>query len=301
MTDSSTRRAWLYIHLCVLLWGATAILGKLISLPALPLVWWRMLIVVVLLALVPRVWRGVRAMRVRQRWAYVGIGALVALHWLTFYAAIKLSNASVGATCMALGTVFIALIEPMLTGRRISLRELGLGLSVLPGVALVAGGVPAGMLAGIAVGTLSALLVAIFGSLNKSLGTSADPLAVTAIEMAGGVLTLTLVAPLSGLLSPAFGGNPFALPDARDALYLLALAVFCTLVPFALFLIALRQVSAFAGQLSVNLEPVYAIALAVLLLGEQRELSVQFYLGVAIILGAVLAYPWLSRPRAAAG
>jgi drug/metabolite transporter (DMT)-like permease len=288
MTDSSTRRAWLYIHLCVLLWGATAILGKLISLPALPLVWWRMLIVVVLLALVPRVWRGVRAMRVRQRLAYVGIGALVALHWLTFYAAIKLSNASVGATCMALGTVF-------------SLRELGLGLSVLPGVALVAGGVPAGMLAGIAVGTLSALLVAIFGSLNKSLGTSADPLAVTAIEMAGGVLTLTLVAPLSGLLSPAFGGNPFALPDARDALYLLALAVFCTLVPFALFLIALRQVSAFAGQLSVNLEPVYAIALAVLLLGEQRELSVQFYLGVAIILGAVLAYPWLSRPRAAAG
>ena len=104
MTD--TRRAFLQIHACVLLWGFTAILGKLITLSALPLVWWRMLIVVAALALFPRVWRGLRAMRGRLRLAYAGIGVLVSLHWLTFYGAIKLSNASVGATCMALATVF---------------------------------------------------------------------------------------------------------------------------------------------------------------------------------------------------
>src|SRR5690606_11303595 len=113
-----TAKAQWQIHLCVVLWGFTAILGKLITLPALPLVWWRMLLVTVALALLPRVWRGLRAMPPRLLLAYAGIGALVALHWLTFYGAIKLSNASVGATCIALGTPMTALLEPWLAGRR---------------------------------------------------------------------------------------------------------------------------------------------------------------------------------------
>jgi drug/metabolite transporter (DMT)-like permease len=299
MTASlATRTAWLQIHFCVLLWGFTAILGKLITLPALPLVWWRMLLVAVLLMLLPRVWRGLRAMPVRLRWAYAGAGVLVALHWLTFYAAIKLSNASVGATCMALATVFTALVEPWMTGKRLSKREVGLGIAVLPGVALVAGGVPDGMLAGVAVGAVSALLVALFGSLNKRLVEHADAVSVTALEMAAGVAAMTLLAPLSGLLSPeAFGGNPFQLPGLHDGLYLLGLAIACTLVPFVLSLMALRHLSAFGAQLAINLEPVYAIALAMLLLGEQRELTLTFYLGVAIIIGTVLIYPLVVRPR----
>jgi drug/metabolite transporter (DMT)-like permease len=134
MTQPETRKAFLQIHFCVVLWGFTAILGKLITLPALPLVWWRMLIVVAALALVPRVWRGVRAMPRRLMFAYAGIGVLVSLRWLTFYGAIKLSNASVGATCIALATVFTALIEPWLARRRFSKRELALGIAVLPGV-----------------------------------------------------------------------------------------------------------------------------------------------------------------------
>ena len=171
------------IHLCVLLWGFTAILGKLITLPALPLVWWRMGLVVLALLLVPRVWRGLRAMPGRLLLAYAGVGVLVALHWLTFYGAIKLANASVAATCMAFATVFTALIEPKLAGRRFSRREVALGLAVLPGVALVVGGVSADMRVGIAVGALSALFVAVFGSLNKRLVEHADPLTVTAVEL----------------------------------------------------------------------------------------------------------------------
>lgn len=299
MTASSTatRTAWLQIHFCVVLWGFTAIIGKLITLPALPLVWWRMLQVAALLLLLPRVRRGLRAMPVRLRWSYAGVGVLVALHWLTFYASIKLSNASVGATCMALATVFTALIEPLLTGRRLSKREVGLGIAVVPGVALVAGGVPGDMLIGVAVGTLSALFVACFSSLNKRLVEHSDALSVTALEMGAGVAAMTVIAPLSGLLSPAFGGDPFVLPNLHDSIYLLLLAVACTLVPFALSLMALRRLSAFGSQLAINLEPVYAIALAILLLGEQRELTPQFYLGVAIILGVVLIYPLLVRPQ----
>ena len=295
MTDS--RKAFLQIHFCVVLWGFTAILGKLITLPALPLTWWRMLIVVAALACVPRVWRGLRAMPARLRWAYAGIGVLVALHWLTFYGSIKLANASVGATCMALATVFTALLEPKLAGRAFSRRELLLGIAVLPGVALVVGGVPVDMRLGIAVGALSALFVALFGSLNKRLVERADPMTMTALELGAGTLALTALAPLIALLFPAFAGDLLALPGPRDALMLLALALACTLLPFVLSLVALRHMSAFGAQLAVNMEPVYAIILAIVLLGEQHDLTPAFYAGVAIILGVVLAYPMLVRPR----
>ena len=291
------RRAFLQVHLCVLLWGFTAILGKLITLPALPLVWWRMGLVVLALALVPRVWRGLRALPPRLLLAYAGIGVLVALHWLTFYGSIKLANASVGATCMALATVFTALLEPKLVGRRFSARELGLGIAVLPGVALVVGGVPADMRMGIAVGALSALFVALFGSLNKRLVERTDPLTMTAVELGAGTLALTALAPLMPMIFPVFAGDLFVLPGTSDALLLLALAIACTLFPFALSLVALRHMSAFATQLAVNLEPVYAIVLAILLLGEQHELDPAFYGGVTIILGVVFAYPLLVRPR----
>lgn len=300
MPMSESRKAYLQIHFCVLLWGFTAILGKLITMPALPLVWWRMLIVVAVLAMLPRVWRGLRAMSARLLMAYAGIGVLVALHWLTFYGAIKLANASIGATCIALATVFTAMAEPWLAHTRFSRRDLALGIAVLPGVALVVGGVDPSMRVGIAVGAVSAMLVGLFGSLNKRLVEHGDPLTVTAIELGAGTLALTVLAPLMShvpLLADAFAGDLLVLPGARDAAYLLALSLACTLLPFALSLVALRHMSAFAAQLAINLEPVYAIVLAIALLGEQRELTPQFYLGVAIILAAVFVYPLIGHPR----
>lgn len=294
---SATARAQAQIHLCVLLWGFTAIFGRLITLPALALVWWRMLIVVAALALLPRAWRGLRGMDARLAAAYAGVGVLVALHWLTFYASIKLANASVGATCIALATPFTALLEPKLAGRRFSPRELLLGVAVLPGVALVVGGVPGSMRLGIAIGVASAVLVALFGSLNKRLVEHGDPLAVTGLELGAGVVALTVLTPLLPYVLPALGGNPFVPPGGRDAVLLLALALACTLLPFTLALVALRHMSAFAAQLATNLEPVYAIVLAALLLGEQRELTPTFYAGAAIILAAVFVHPLLHRPR----
>jgi drug/metabolite transporter (DMT)-like permease len=297
MSNRDTTRALWQIHLCVLLWGFTAILGKLITLPALPLVWWRMLIVVAALALLPRVWRGVRAMPLRIRWAYAGIGALVALHWLTFYGAIKLSNASVAATCIAFATPMTALVEPLLTRQRFQPRDLLLGLASLPGIWLVVGGVPAGMHAGIVAGVVSALFVALFGTLNKRMVDGGDALTVTALELGAGTLTLTLLAPLMPMLVPAFAGPLLVLPTGMDAFWLVLLALACTLFPFALCLVALRHLSAFTAQLSVNLEPIYAIVLAAILFGEQQELSGRFYAGVAIILGVVFAQGLLAGKR----
>lgn len=283
-------KARLQIHFCVLLWGFTAILGKLISLPALPLVWWRMLLVAGSLLLVPRVWRGLRAMPARLRWAYAGIGVLVSLHWLTFYGAIKLSNASVGATCIALGPVFLSFIEPWIARRRFDPRELIIAAAVVPGVAMVVGGVPHGMRMGIAVGALSALFVALFGAFNKRLVDHGDPLTVTCLELGTGTLFLTLLGPLL-----PHAGSAFAVPGLHDTLLLLALSFGCTLLPFALALVALRHLSAFGVQMVTNLEPIYSIVLAIVLLGEQRELHAWFYVGVAVIIGAVFIHPLLHR------
>jgi drug/metabolite transporter (DMT)-like permease len=297
MALKPTTIATLQIHFCVLLWGFTAILGKLISLAALPLVWWRMLIVVAALALVPSVLRSLRTLPRRLWFAYAGVGVLVALHWLTFYGAIKLANASVAATCIALATPFTALVEPWLTRTKFSLRDLALGVAVLPGVVLVVGGVPSSMHVGVVVGAVSALLVALFGTLNKRLAHRGEALTATALELGSGVIVLSALAPLLPALLPELAGPLLTWPAPRDAVLLVTLALACTLLPFSLSFVALRHISAFSAQLAVNLEPVYAIVLAIVLLGEQRELTPQFYLGVAIIIAAVSVRPLIGRPR----
>jgi drug/metabolite transporter (DMT)-like permease len=281
----------LQIHFCVVLWGFTAIFGKLITLSALQLVWWRMLLVSTALALVPRVWKEVRRLSARLLAIYAGIGVLVALHWLTFYASIKLSNASVAVTCLAVTPVCIALIEPLLAGRRPDVRELLCGVAVIPGVALVVGGTPAVMRTGIIVGGISALLMALFNSLNKRFIDQGAALSITAIEMAAGAVSLALV-------TVVLSTERFVLPGTQDRWLLLVLALGCTLLPFALALVAMRRLSAFSTGLVLNLEPVYAIALAIVLLGEQRELDAAFYLGVAIIFLVVFSHPLLQRSRA---
>lgn len=299
MIDPAVRaartRAWLQLHFCVVLWGFTAIFGRLISLPALPLVWWRMTLVGVALLAVAKFWRGVRGLSLRQIAIYAGIGVLVALHWLTFYGSIKLSNASVGATCMALMSVLMAFIEPLIVRSKFDPRELLFGLAVIPGVLLVIGGTPSAMRLGIAVGVLSVLILCVFGALNKRYISRAEALTVTGIEMISGALFLTCVGALV-LGSDAM----FALPSQRDGLFLLALALGCTLLPFTLGLVAMRHLSAFSTALALNLEPVYAIVLAIVLLNEQRELAWPFYLGVAIILGVVLLHARMMAKQPAA-
>jgi drug/metabolite transporter (DMT)-like permease len=287
---SATTRAWLQIHCCVVLWGFTAILGKAISLGALPLVWWRMTLVTGVLLLVRGFWTGLARMTPRHRATFAGIGVIVSLHWLTFYQSIKWSNASVAATCMAFTPVLIAFVEPFVTGRRFSPGELLVGLAAVPGVALVVGGTPVGMRSGIAMGAVSALLVAVFASLNKRYIERGEALSVTGIEMGCGALFLTAVA----LWLPG-AGDVFAWPGRRDVVFLLLLAFGCTLIPFALALVAQRHLSAFATTLAVNMEPVYAVLLAMVLFGEQRELGASFYLGGATILGTVFAHPLLAR------
>jgi drug/metabolite transporter (DMT)-like permease len=289
--DAAVRRqrALLQIHLCVMLWAFTAILGRLITLPATQLVAWRLILVVAGMALLPRVWRAVRSIEPRQVLVFLGIGAVVALHWLAFYGAIKASNASVATICLAIAPVTIALLDPWLHGGRLRRWDVALGVGVVPGIVLIVGGIPAGMQQGVWLGVAAALLVALYMMLNKRWIGDQDPLGVTALEFAGGLLLTLAVLPWLEPMAPAG-----FLPSGRDLLLLVVLAVFCTIVPFALSLIALREVSAFTAQLAVNLEPIYAMAIAAWWLGEATELGLRFYLGAALVVIAVLGHGMLS-------
>jgi len=242
-----------------------------------------MVLATALLAVLPRVWRGVRGLDSRTLRNHGLAGCIIGLHWLAFYGSIKLSNASVAVACLALGTVFAALLDPMITERPHNRGELALGLLAIPGVVMLVGGVPLDMRGGIVAGIVAAALSALFGSLNKrNLDPQIDPAAVMAIQIATGTTFIT------ALGITMFGSDTAIIqPTSADFAWLLVLVIACTLLPFILWLRALRHVSVFTTQLSLNLEPVYAIALAALLFQEYEDLTLTFYLGVAIIISTV--------------
>ena len=163
------------------------------------------------------------------------------------------------------------------------------GLAVIPGIVLIVGGTPVGMRTGIAAGILSAFLVSIFSALNKRFVAGGDALSITGLEMGAGAVFLTLAAPLLPMSETVF-----VMPHSQDAILLFILAMGCTLLPYALSLVALRHLSAFTTTLALNMEPVYAIGLAIILLGEQRELGPAFYAGVVIIFLVVFGHPLIA-------
>ncbi len=283
----SEKRAYLELHLAVFLWGFTAILGDLIQLSALTLVWWRVLLTSLSLIFFVRISAIVRDLGLRRFLLLAGIGIIVGLHWVTFYGSIKLANASIALICMATTSLFSSVFEPLIVRRPFNWYELLLGIFILPGIWLVVDGVEAGMNAGILVGLLSAALVSIFTSLNKKYIQSSNPARITFIELGAATLFLT------PFLYPLGGGKFW--PSALDWGYLLVLALLCTTLTFFLSLRSLSKLSAFASNLTVNLEPVYGIMLAYFLLDDASELSPNFYWGALLILVAVFGYTAADR------
>jgi len=282
----SENRAYAELHLAVFLWGFTAILGDIISLNAVTLVWWRVLLTSLSLLALVRVGRIMREVGRKQILIFAGLGCIVALHWVTFYGAIKLANASVGLICLATTALFSSILEPLIVKRAFLWYELALGVFILPGIWLIIDGVDASMTAGVLVGLSSAVLVTIFTSYNKLYVEKADPLRITFIELTAGTLFLT---PLLPFMPGHFWPAPV------DWLWLIVLAVLCTTFTNFLFLRALKKLSAFAANLTVNLEPVYGIALAYFLLNDAEELTSSFYWGTGLILVAVFGYAGVRR------
>ena len=286
-----SRKAYLELHFAVLLFGFTAIFGSLIHLNALVLVWWRVFLTALSLVFFIPFRRLVKELPRKNLLQLMGIGVIVALHWITFYGAIKLSNTSVGVVALATITFFTAFLEPLLTRQPLKWFEVGLSLLILPGVALVVNNTDFSMAVGFGVGMSSALFASIFTILNKKQIGILDPLSITFIELSSACLFLTIVLPIS----IGFTGQiPVLLPPTLwDWGFMLILAVVCTTLGYVLALNALKYISAFASNLALNLEPVYGVALAWLLLNENKELKPGFYWGAAIIGVAVFSYPLL--------
>lgn len=284
-------RAYIELHLAVFLWGFTAILGDLIELSALALVWWRVLITSISVVFLLRNRFSIKHLPRKNIGQFALVGVLTALHWLTFYGAIKLSNASITLVCMATCAFFTSLIEPLILRKRMNWSEILIGFLIIPGMALIVQNVDVKMHTGIVVGLLSSLLAAVFSTLNKKWIDNAEPLPITLIEMSSAWLFLSAVLPFF------FHAEPDAalLPSAKDLALLLVLSLLCTTLTWVLALRAMKRLTAFASNLTVNLEPVYGIFLAWLLLGDQKELSAGFYWGVSLIMVVVFSYPFIKK------
>ncbi|MGB3545956.1 MAG: DMT family transporter [Saprospiraceae bacterium] len=288
---SAETRAYLELHVAVFLWGFTAILGDWIALSALVLVWWRVFLTPLSLLPFSRAATLLQDVGRAQLLRFLGIGAVTGLHWLTFYGAIKLANASIALICLATTSFFSSLLEPLLLRRRFRPLDTAVGLLILPGILLIVRGTAASLNLGILVGLASAFLAALFTVLNKKYIERTDPIRITFVEMIGALGLLSLLLPFFLARTPA----AHFWPAPQDWLLLLILALACTTFTFVLSLRSLRHLSAFSANLTVNLEPVYGILLAYFLLNDGRELTPRFYLGVLIVLVAVFSHPVITR------
>lgn len=284
-------KAYLQMHVATFLWGVTAILGKLISVSEFPLVWYRVFFVSACMVFFPGIVASLRQIPKKSLAIMGGIGVLLALHWVLWYASIKYANASVAVSCIAGVSLFIALLEPLITRKRFDRSNLFFGLLVIPGILMINQSLDLHYKFGFMLGIAAALLAAIFSILNKEYTEAFDPRTITFVQMASGWLFLCLCLPVYEWLQP----GKFHLPGLQDVGLLLMLAIVCTIIPYILFLHALKASDAFTTSLINNLEPVYGIILAAIFLQENEELNWKFYTGTGIILFAVLLHAAVSQ------
>ncbi len=282
------RKAFIQLHTAVFLAGFTGILGRLITLNEAYLVWYRLLITVVTLWVLYYFQQKLHRVSRAGIRCIMGVGAVVALHWVTFYASIKYANVSVALVCFSAIGFFTAILEPLIVRKPFSVTELMLGLLVMAGIYLIFHFDPQ-FKTGIILGIISALLASLFPVFNRILVQQYKPETVTLYQLSGGFLFLTMLLPVYLLYFPA--GH--IVPTLSDAGWLLVLSLFCTVWAFNLSMNALKKIAAFTVNLTYNLEPVYGIALAFLIYREDKYLSGSFYIGLFLIMLSVVLHTWL--------
>jgi drug/metabolite transporter (DMT)-like permease len=289
--NPNIRRAYLELHFAVLLYGFTAILGVLIHLPALVLVWWRVTIALCAMLVYGNISMKIKQLPMKDKLTLLGIGVIVGVHWIAFFGAGKLANASITLVAFATTSFISSFLEPFFMRQKIKWYEVALGIVIIPAMVYVVGTLPSEMGLGVFVALISAFLAVIFSILNKKMTTQTDPLSISFFNLSGAWLLLTLILPFYFQNEP---DAPF-LPSLNDWIFLLILSLLCTNLGYWLGIRSLRHLSAFSVALTVNLEPVYGIILAWLILKEDKQLNTSFYVGASVIILAVLGYPFLKN------
>jgi len=282
---------YLHLHFIVFIWGFTAVLGKLITLDAMPLVWYRMLIAAVLIFFYLFAKRYSLKVSRKMLLALMGAGVVIALHWVTFFLAIKVSNVSIALATMSTGAFFTAIIEPFWYKRKMIWYEIVFGIIVMLGLYLIFK-VDTQYLYGIVLALISAFLSALFSLINGKLIQKERPSVISFYELLSGVVLLTIFLAFRG----SFNAQFFQL-SSDDIFYLFILASICTAYAFIASVKILKYISPYTVMLTINLEPVYGIILAYFILGDSEKMNPLFYVGGGIILMTVLANGIMKNKR----
>ena len=279
--SSKDTKTLILLHTAVFLAGWTGIFGRLISLGGLPLVWYRIMVSVAVLAIVLAFMGRLHKVGWAAFAKIAGCGGILALHWVAFFTSIQASNVSIGVACIATSCFFTTLLDPLINRKRISWIEVLISFIAISGVLLIFS-LDIRYRLGIALGLLSAALYSLFSLLNINVAreTGEDSATMLLYELIGGVFCLSLLVPFFPLAE--------IIPQKADILWLLLLGSIFTVLPFLFQLQALRSLSAFTVNLAYNLEPVYSIAFAAILFGELQEVNFSFWLGIALIVISVL-------------
>lgn len=281
----------LVLHLVILAWAFTAILGKLISLPSLDMVVWRTGLATLGFVAIALAMRAPLRLAKREAGILFGLGAILGLHWVLFFLAARLATASVSLAAMPTMLIWCTLMEPFVNGTRHWSRvELILGMVIIAAVWMIYA-VELKHWFGFTIGIVSALIASVYAIFNKQVVARYHFATLCAWQLGGACVAAWLLLPfISGTALPA-------MPGARDLGWIVLFAIGCTVLPYAAFVYVMKRMSVFTVNVVYNLEPLYGILLAAMIFGTKEQMTPGFYAGAAIIIASVLAVP-LMRQRA---
>ncbi len=273
---------YLHLHLLVFIWGFTAILGALISVDAIPLVWYRMFFAVLILLIYFLIKKKSLKTSPRALLKFLLSGIIIALHWIAFFSAIKVANISIALVAMSTGALFTSLIEPLFFKRRLIILELFFGLVVIAGLYIIFN-VESQYALGIIYALIASFLSALFTVLNGLYIRKHEADVISFYQLLFGVAFISIYVLATG----DFSIQDFSLKNS-DIIYLLILSSICTAYAFVVSVNIMKYLTPYTVMLTVNLEPVYGIILAVLFFGDKEKMSPQFYIGGLVIVTTVI-------------
>jgi drug/metabolite transporter (DMT)-like permease len=285
MTSTSVNKNLLILHFTVIIWGFTGILGNLISISAVQMVWYRVMIASITLLVYFLVTKTSLKVSRKQFLQFFFTGSIVAIHWILFFHAIKVSTVSVTLVCLSSFTLFTAILEPLIKKQAILVPDVIIGLIIILGIYLIFK-FESQYTEGIILGLSSALASSLFATINSTFVQKSDPKIIGFYELSGAFFWITIYR----ILSQDLQNERFDL-SGMDWFYLMILGTICTALAYVAGVSVMRTLSAFRVALITNLEPVYGIVLAFIFFGTRETMSMGFYLGSALILGSIFLYP----------
>ena len=279
------------LHFIVILFGFTGIIGKLISIPAVEMVFYRTLLAAIGMGIFLLITRRSARVSVDDLTTLLATGVIVALHWLTFFVSGRIANISVSLVGFATASFWTAFLEPLINRKRIQLLEVLMGLFVLAGLLIIFSS-DFDYSIGLLVGILSGLTCAVFTIINARLVTRVEPFTITLYEMVSAAVAVALFLPLYRA-QWAEGQQLQLQPTGTDWVWIMVLSLLCTVYAYSAAVELFKRISVFLFQLTLNLEPVYGILMALLVFGETEKMTINFYAGTFIIFCAVIIYPFI--------